>query len=175
MNGFGWGIGGNYSHTSLKKDIEFHITEIPVVDSASGKILGYIPLGPRGQIHVEDEIQVNQTCYSFQGSIYKSWKISPTFEIGLQQNLGIGIQKNDFLRVIDPISLQLSSMPNQSNWFGTGKSIFWVQSRVANHWGLGVQMGRPMKLNFSSKNNLIFREMSIFEAGVSVRYYLNSK
>jgi hypothetical protein len=66
-------------------------------------------------------------------------------------------------------------MPNQFNWIGTGKSIIWVQTRVANHWGLGGQIGLPLKVNFSSKNNLIFREMSIFEAGVSVRYYLNSK
>jgi len=173
--GFGAGFGAGISTSTLKKEIEYHITEIPVLDSATGTILGYIPLGPRGQIHKEEQVEVTQNRMNLQGAFYKSWKINPSFEWGIQQNLGMGIQKMNILQIVDPISLESSSMTSKIEWEAIGKSSIWIQSRLAEHWGIGAQIGRPFSVKFSNKNSLIFREMSIFEAGVSVRYYLKSK
>ncbi len=173
--GFGVGFGGGVSTSTFKKEIEYHITEIPVLDSSTGRILGYIPLGPRGQIHKEEQIEVTQSRMNLQGSIYKSWKINPSLELGIQQNLGMGFQKMNILQIVDPISLESTNMPSKIEWEAVGKSSIWIQSRVAQHWGIGAQIGRPFSVKFSNKNSLIFREMSIFEAGVSVRYYLKSK
>lgn len=173
--GFEFGFGGGVSTSTLKKEVEYHITEIPVLDSATGKILGYIPLGPRGQIHKEEQIEVTQSRMNLQGSIYKSWKINPSLEWGIQQNLGMGFQKLGIHQIIDPISLESASMTSKIDWEMVGKSSIWIQTRLAEHWGIGALIGRPFSVKFSNKNSLIFREMSIFEAGVSVRYYLNSK
>ena len=173
--GLGFGFGGGVSTSTLKKEVEYHITEIPVLDSATGKILGYIPLGPRGQIHKEEQIEVTQSRINLQGNIYKSWKINPSLEWGIQQNLGMGFQKLGIHQIIDPISLESTNMTSKIDWEMVGKSSIWIQTRVAEHWGIGAQIGRPFSVKFSNKNSLIFREMSIFEAGVSVRYYLNSK
>jgi hypothetical protein len=173
--GFGVGFGGGVSMSTFKKEIEYHITEIPVLDSLTGRILGYIPLGPRGQIHKEEQIEVTQSRMNLQGSIYKSWKINPSLELGIQQNVGMGFQKMNIHQIVDPISLESTNMPSKIEWEAVGKSSIWIQSRVAEHWGIGAQIGRPFSVKFSNKNSLIFREMSIFEAGVSVRYYLKSK
>lgn len=173
--GFGIGFGGGVSTSTFKKEIEYHITEIPVLDSLTGRILGYIPLGPRGQIHKEEQIEVTQSRMNLQGSIYKSWKINPSLEFGIQQNVGMGFQKMNIHQIVDPIFLESTNMPSKIEWEAVGKSSIWIQSRVAEHWGIGAQIGRPFSVKFSNKNSLIFREMSIFEAGVSVRYYLKSK
>jgi hypothetical protein len=87
----------------------------------------------------------------------------------------MGFQKMNILQIVDPISLESTNMPSKIEWEAVGKSSIWIQSRVAQHWGIGAQIGRPFSVKFSNKNSLIFREMSIFEAGVSVRYYLKSK
>jgi len=173
--GFGFGIGAGVSTSTYQKEVEYHITEIPVLDSANGKILGYIPLGPRGQIHKEEIIEVTQNRINLQGSIYKSWIINPLLEWGFQQNLGMGFQKLGIHQIIDPISLESNSMASKIEWEAVGKSSIWIQTRLAEHWGIGAQIGRPFSVKISNKNSLIFREMSIFEAGVSVRYYLKTK
>ncbi len=175
LRGIGWGVSGKYSHSTLRKEVEYHITEIPVLDSATGRILGYISLGPRGQIHMEEELEVIHKKMNIQGSIFKGWKITPSFEVGIQQNIGIGLQKSDFQKVIDPISLEIKSLSSKVDWEGVGKSSIWFQSRLSNHLGIGGQISRPFSLQLSNKNSLIFREMSIFEAGISVRYYLKTK
>ena len=175
LRGIGWGVSGNYSHSTLRKEVEYHITEIPVLDSSTGRILGYIPLGPRGQIHMEEELEVIHKKMNIQGSIFKGWKITPSFEVGIQQNIGIGLQKSDFQKIIDPISLEIKSLSSKVDWEGVGKSSIWFQSRLSNHWGIGAQISRPFSVKLSNKNSLIFREMSIFEAGISVRYYLKTK
>jgi hypothetical protein len=163
--------GLSYQQSNSKNHWEYHITEIPVIDSASNKIVGYVPLGPKGQVHVEKNTSFQTNSAIVSGSIGKSVTMMPGLTIQFSTSFGLKYQRKYWAMVPDLTTLDLKNQSFAPSWSMIYTPQISLNQRISKHWSVGGQINWNGNVKKQEENYLNFKEKTIFGMGINLRYY----